>query len=273
MATFFSGTDMQELEDSAPKFNAFLSLIVNNSESYSAKLSFVVDSKVQVNKKSSFVKFGGEEVPEFNSETELDVREIYIYPASIEMEPQSSSFGDIDTLIETLKKEQRASNTNHESNIGYFNSLNQNNCSRELPFNSGYGILPRPVNTEPVVQEEVFSDELSATILLKQLFTLCLLPKIDKSLYIILQELPITTGFKDISEFSESVNTILEVLEGREYTNFGNTVMAARDMLSTTYKEYADRPHYKAVKECLDFFIELASDVEDAPIVDDSNIE
>jgi len=42
METFFSGTDMGELHDSAPSYNYFLSLIVNYKNEYIAKIATVI---------------------------------------------------------------------------------------------------------------------------------------------------------------------------------------------------------------------------------------
>lgn len=47
MNVFFSGTDMQELNDNAPNHNYYLSLIVNNFNEFCAKLCYVAETEIE----------------------------------------------------------------------------------------------------------------------------------------------------------------------------------------------------------------------------------
>lgn len=50
MSVFFSGTDMEELNDSAPAYNYYLSLIVNNYMDMTAKVAFVANATATIQK-------------------------------------------------------------------------------------------------------------------------------------------------------------------------------------------------------------------------------
>ena len=47
MATFFSGTDMDELEEGSGKHNYYLSLIVNNRNELIAKIGVLLETEVE----------------------------------------------------------------------------------------------------------------------------------------------------------------------------------------------------------------------------------
>lgn len=48
MQVFFSGTDMEELEDNSPSYNYYLSLIVNNYMDFKAKVAYIATLKEEI---------------------------------------------------------------------------------------------------------------------------------------------------------------------------------------------------------------------------------
>lgn len=83
MSTFFSTTDMSELEDNAPNHNYYLSLIVNNAFEPTAKIAFIGKQSTQSISKRSFINNKGETY-EYEIKDEVEEEVLFIYNCIIE---------------------------------------------------------------------------------------------------------------------------------------------------------------------------------------------
>lgn len=69
---FFSGTDTEELQDNAPNYNHYLSVIVNNKTEVMAKISFIIKTKEKVKRTLSFKNLLGNFIVRESPETEVE---------------------------------------------------------------------------------------------------------------------------------------------------------------------------------------------------------
>lgn len=83
MSTFFSGTDMQELQDNAPNYNYYLSLIVNNAFEPTAKIAFIGEQEKTENIVRSFFGDNGK-LYKFNTKVNKKEKVLFIYNCEIE---------------------------------------------------------------------------------------------------------------------------------------------------------------------------------------------
>lgn len=86
MATFFSGTDMQELHDNAGSHNYYLSLIVNHKSEFCAKVAIVAEAEIPETK-SSYKFKGNDNAEQFefkNAGSKSDI--LMLLDCSIEFE-------------------------------------------------------------------------------------------------------------------------------------------------------------------------------------------
>jgi proteasome lid subunit RPN8/RPN11 len=82
MSCFFSGTDMQELQDNAPNYNYYLSLIVNNAFEPTAKIAFVGEQEKTENIVRSFFGDNGK-LYKFNNKVNKKEKVLFIYNCEI----------------------------------------------------------------------------------------------------------------------------------------------------------------------------------------------
>lgn len=113
MAVFFSGTDMDELNDNAPSHNYYLSLIVNNFMDFTAKLAFTAEMKKEV-KNVPFTALDDNGKPYVISKTNLvyNKTKLFTYECEI-VSPKKNivvrdSFGD---MVEEIMKPKPATPT------------------------------------------------------------------------------------------------------------------------------------------------------------------
>ena len=83
MKCFFSGTDMQELQDNAPNHNYYLSLIVNNAFEPTAKIAFVGEQEKKEDVVRSFFGDNGK-LYKFNRKKTTKEKVLFIYNCIIE---------------------------------------------------------------------------------------------------------------------------------------------------------------------------------------------
>ena len=83
MDSFFSGTDIRDLEINAPKNNIYLSLIVNNREQMVAKLCFVANTNSSQTVAKALDEFGQEYSVSVDNENQ---QYLVIYDCDIEIE-------------------------------------------------------------------------------------------------------------------------------------------------------------------------------------------
>lgn len=121
MSTFFSGTDQQTLKEEGIDRNNFVSLIVNNAGTYTAAITRKVKEK-KVKESMSYEFFDKGEKQE-TKEYVKEAEEIEWFNLKIEKECEDTSFSDIETRLEEIKKAKAAkvikpiSNFNNEKPV------------------------------------------------------------------------------------------------------------------------------------------------------------
>lgn len=127
MSTFFSGTDISELESNYKAFNYYLSLIVNFSKEYSAKIA--IATKVKSKNEYSFRDTTGKFITSFNEITQ-DV--MLVGDLKVELESNSILIPDwIDTRIVEINKAKTAISYTREDDFEF--SLFKNNPISSQP--------------------------------------------------------------------------------------------------------------------------------------------
>ena len=106
MSTFFSGTDQQTLKEEGIDRNNFVSLIVNNAGTYTAAITRKVKEK-KVKESMSYEFFDKGETQE-TKEYVKEAEEIEWFNLKIEKECEDTSFSDIETRLEEIKKAKAA---------------------------------------------------------------------------------------------------------------------------------------------------------------------
>ena len=106
MSTFFSGTDQQTLKEEGIDRNNFVSLIVNNAGTYTAAITRKVKEK-KVKESMSYEFFDKGEKQE-TKEYVKEAEEIEWFNLKIEKECEDTSFSDIETRLEEIKKAKAA---------------------------------------------------------------------------------------------------------------------------------------------------------------------
>lgn len=126
MESFFSGTDIKDLEINAPKNNIYLSLIVNNREQMVAKLCFVANTNQSQTIAKALDEFG----QEYSVSVDNDNQEyLVIYDCDIEIE-RAYLREDFIKAVEDIMVVTAYNGYSYGSNFTYNNNYNNN-------FNSG----------------------------------------------------------------------------------------------------------------------------------------
>lgn len=110
MGTYFSGTDTGELQDSAPLYNQFVSLIVNNAGAYTGAVASVVEQEGEKTIINKVKDFDGTVNTITNTVPILEKRVVYIMADIIkEGRELAEEFTNVViTLKEEAKKAQKA---------------------------------------------------------------------------------------------------------------------------------------------------------------------
>ena len=128
MSTFFSSTDMDELQVNSKYHNYYLSLIVNNYLDATAKIAFC--GKI-TNKKSIF-SYRGEngELIQYTCPNTEEEDVLFVYDCIIELEDQlnmTKQFQERVTLIQEKAKRSKSANNDVQHKIDqYYNTLDEN---------------------------------------------------------------------------------------------------------------------------------------------------
>ena len=130
MSTFFSGTDISELNDNVDKHNYYLSLIVNFEGKYSAKVAFLSDT--HVSSKFNYTDDGGK-LKHFK--TNSVEKSMVTIDMEIEYEYQNDFFYNrYDQIVENIKaKKAKAVKTYNGTGRSYYNNKEISN----LPLKKG----------------------------------------------------------------------------------------------------------------------------------------
>lgn len=84
MDVFFSQTDMAELDDNAPCYNYYLSLIVNNAMDFTAKVAFVATAEVEAPAKYIALNGDGEKYSVGSTILKAKKEKLFIFDCDIE---------------------------------------------------------------------------------------------------------------------------------------------------------------------------------------------
>lgn len=110
---FFSGTDMEELEDNSPSHNFYLSLIVNNKMDFMAKVSFIATAEMKEAVSYTALDENGNEYTIEKSVLKAKKEKLFIYDCAIESDldniPEETFFER--NLKEVLSKTSTPVNT------------------------------------------------------------------------------------------------------------------------------------------------------------------
>lgn len=113
MSVFFSGTDMEELEDNSPSHNFYLSLIVNNKMDFMAKVSFIATAEMKEAVSYTALDENGNEYTIEKSVLKAKKEKLFIYDCAIESDldniPEETFFER--NLKEVLSKTSTPVNT------------------------------------------------------------------------------------------------------------------------------------------------------------------
>lgn len=85
MQTFFSGTDMNDLQENSLSNNYYLSLIVNNNLDTTAKISFVGEQETKQNIVKSFFGDNGK-LYKFNTKEVKKEKVLFVYNCNVELD-------------------------------------------------------------------------------------------------------------------------------------------------------------------------------------------
>jgi len=84
MRVYFSGTDMEELEDNSPSYNFYLSLIVNNYMDFVAKIAFIASIEEEITADYKALDENGEEYIMQTSKLKVKKEKMFIYDCDIQ---------------------------------------------------------------------------------------------------------------------------------------------------------------------------------------------
>lgn len=153
MDSFFSGTDMRDLEINAPKNNVYLSLIVNNKEQMVAKLCFVANTGSSQTTAKALDEFGQEYVVSVDNENQ---QYLVIYDCDIDIE-RAYLREDFIEAVEDIMKVPTYGNYSYGSNHTYSNNYgssynsNYNNGTVSSYSKSYSSITPTTGKSIPVI--------------------------------------------------------------------------------------------------------------------------
>lgn len=102
MGVFFSGTDISELIENAPKHNFYLSFIVNNKMDFMAKVVILGDTSSKITSEYIGLNEFGEEFVINVAESEYKNKRIFSYDCDIHVEGNKNSPIDIPIFEKTL---------------------------------------------------------------------------------------------------------------------------------------------------------------------------
>ena len=130
MSTFFSGTDSATLQEMAPQYKNYLSLIVNNSGTYTAALAVLATINSTSSKEVKYTGFDFKEISYITSPEEINKQVVLKFDANIIKEGVKNEDTEFLESIEELKtnpEKQSFKNRNFNMisptpNMGYFKS-------------------------------------------------------------------------------------------------------------------------------------------------------
>ena len=132
MSVFFSGTDMEELEDNSPSHNFYLSLIVNNKMDFMAKVSFIATAEMKEAVSYTALDENGNEYTIEKSVLKAKKEKLFIYDCDIESDLDSLPK---ETFFERNLKEV-LSKTSTPINTGFNNFYSSGTGSNNFQNNT-----------------------------------------------------------------------------------------------------------------------------------------
>lgn len=128
MATFFSGTDTNDLQENSLSHNYYLSLIINNNLDTTAKISFIGEQETKQNVTKSFFGDNGR-LYKFNTKETKKEKVLFVYNCKIDLDYKikvSEDFSNrVDEIIvkydkEKVKPKVNIYNPSMMGNVGQF---------------------------------------------------------------------------------------------------------------------------------------------------------
>lgn len=157
MESFFSGTDLRDLEINAPKNNIYLSLIVNNKEQMVAKLCFVANTNSSQTTAKALDEFGQEYVVNVDNENQ---QYLVIYDCDIEIERPYLR----EDFIQAVEDIMTVPVYNYGSNFNYGNNysdniygINYNSNGTISSYSKSYGVTPSKGKSVPLTPSTSYS--------------------------------------------------------------------------------------------------------------------
>lgn len=124
MQTFFSSTDMNDLQENSLSNNYYLSLIVNNNLDATAKISFVGEQEIKQNTVKSFFGDNGK-LYKFNTKEVKKEKVLFVYNCTVELDYEikvNSVFANrVDEIIAKYEADKVAKTTTQT--FGKYNNI------------------------------------------------------------------------------------------------------------------------------------------------------
>lgn len=245
MDSFFSGTDIRDLEINAPKNNIYLSLIVNNREQMVAKLCFVANTNSSQTVAKALDEFGQEYSVSVDNENQ---QYLVIYDCDIEIERPYLR----EDFIQAVEDIMKVPVYNYWSNFNYCNNYNNNtygvgyNSNGTISsYSKSYGVTPSTGKSVPVIPSTIYSKkkDLKRSVE-KDYFITNTIPEFSVNVLISFSERATFKDFMDVLEYYIDYEIAPKILQDTFYDNF-----------EATYDEYFPNiksdEGFKAVLEAL----------------------
>ena len=153
MSTFFSGTDMSELEDNSKSHNFYLSLIVNNYMDFKAKVAIRATVKEQIKSSYKALDERGKEYSIQDTTLKIDKDKLFIYDCDITSPVESVTVDEdftkkVEAIIQKEETERASTKMMYQnnfttSNIEEHRNFKNPNFNSFFPKTSSESLLNR----------------------------------------------------------------------------------------------------------------------------------
>jgi len=221
MESFFSGTDLRDLEINAPKNNIYLSLIVNNKEQMVAKLCFVANTNSSQTTAKALDEFGQEYNVSVNNENQ---QYLVIYDCDIEIERPYLR----EDFIQAVEDIMTVPVYNYGSNFNYGNNysdniygINYNSNGTVSSYSKSYGVTPSKGKSVPLTPSTSYSKKkyLKKDVE-KDYFITSTIPEFSVNVLISFSDRATFKDFMDVLEYYIDYEISPKVLQETFFDNF-----------------------------------------------------
>jgi hypothetical protein len=221
MESFFSGTDIKDLEINAPKNNIYLSLIVNNKEQMVAKFCFVANTNSSQTTAKALDEFGQEYVINVDNENQ---QYLVIYDCDIEIERPYLR----EDFIQAVEDIMTVPVYNYGSNFNYGNNysdniygINYNSNGTISSYSKSYGVTPSKGKSVPLTPSTSYSKkkDLKKDVE-KDYFITSTIPEFSVNVLISFSDRATFKDFMDVLEYYIDYEISPKVLQETFFDNF-----------------------------------------------------